>query len=161
MIVFSNTTPFISLACIGQLELLPKLFGKIHVADAVIEECAEGGRIIVPDLRELEWINPAGKVQDTHQSVLLELDRGEKQTIALALAKNADKVLIDERLGRRLAEYLGLNVSGTLGILAKAKTEGLIPSFRDAALAMQVQGIYFNRGLIERLAEHIGESGEP
>lgn len=106
MIVYSNTTPFIALASIGRLELLPKIFGKVHVAEAVIEECAEGGRILV---------------------------------------------------GRRTAEYLGLNVTGTLGVLAKAKTLGLIDSFRDAALAMQQQGIYYNTPLIQRLAQHLGE----
>ena len=51
MIVFSNTTPFIALSSISKLELLPKLFGQIHVVTEVIEECAVGGIIPVPDLR--------------------------------------------------------------------------------------------------------------
>ena len=157
MIVFANTTPFIALASIGQLELLPKLFGKIHVADAVIGECAEGGRIFVPNLLELSWVISAGTIEDAQLSVLLELDRGEKQTIAIAVARKADKIILDERLGRRLAEYLGLSVTGTLVILAKAKSVGLIRSFRSAANAMQQQGIYFNTSLIERLASHLAE----
>jgi predicted nucleic acid-binding protein len=41
--VYSNTTPFIALASIDQLGLLPQIFGKISVAEAVIDECAEGG----------------------------------------------------------------------------------------------------------------------
>jgi len=48
--VFSNTTPFIALASIDRLSLLPELFDQIYVAEAVIDECAEGGRILVPDL---------------------------------------------------------------------------------------------------------------
>lgn len=48
-------------------------------------------------------------------------------------------------------------MTGTLGVLAKAKTLGLIDSFRDAALAMQQQGIYYNILLIHRLAQHLGE----
>jgi hypothetical protein len=51
---------------------------------------------------------------DTALSVLFELDRGEKQTILLAKKHKADKVIIDERMGRSIAEYLELNVVGTL-----------------------------------------------
>ncbi|MBK7673494.1 MAG: UPF0175 family protein [Candidatus Accumulibacter sp.] len=48
VIVFSNTTPFIALASIGQLHLLPQLFGTVHVAESVIGECADGGRLDNP-----------------------------------------------------------------------------------------------------------------
>ena len=58
MIVFSNTTPFIALASIGQSHLLPQLFATVHVAESVIGECAEGGRIVVPALRSLDWVTP-------------------------------------------------------------------------------------------------------
>ena len=157
MIVFSNTTPFIALASIGQLELLPKLFGKVHVAESVIDECAEGGRILVPNLRSLDWVIHVADEKTSTLPILFELDRGEKQTIGLARKHGAAKVIIDERLGRRVAEYLGLSVTGTLGVLAKAKTTGLIPSFHEAAQAMRQQGIHYNAGLITRLAQHLGE----
>jgi predicted nucleic acid-binding protein len=38
VIVFFNTTPFIALASIGQLHLLPQLFGTVRVAESVIGE---------------------------------------------------------------------------------------------------------------------------
>lgn len=53
MKVFSNTTPFIALASIQQLDLLPQLFGQVHVTEEVIGECAVGGPVVVPPLREL------------------------------------------------------------------------------------------------------------
>ena len=112
MIVFSNTTPFIALASIGQLHLLPQLFGTVHVAESVIGECADGGRIVVPALRSLDWVIPVVDEATSGLPVLLELDRGEKQTIILARKYAAHRVIIDERLGRRIAEYLGLNVTG-------------------------------------------------
>lgn len=157
MIIYSNTTPFIALFSIDQLDLLPKIFGKVHVAKAVIDECAEGGRIIVPDLTRLSWIIPMADEVDTALSVLFELDRGEKQTILLAKKYKADKVIIDERMGRSIAEYLELNVVGTLGVLAKGKKLGLIKSFQDTALGMQSQGIYYNTSLIQRIAQQLGE----
>jgi len=157
MIVYSNTTPFIALASIDQLDLLPQLFGKIYVAEAVIAECAAGGRIVVPDLRDLEWVIPVEDEQDAAMPVLFDLDQGEKQTILLAKKKIADKVIIDERIGRQVAEYLGLNITGTLGVLVKAKSLGLIPSFSEAARDMQQQGIRYNKNLIARLAAHLDE----
>jgi predicted nucleic acid-binding protein len=157
VIVFSNTTPFIALASIDKLDLLPQLFNQIHVAESVIEECAEGGRIFVPDLRSLGWIVAIEDEASAGLPFLFELDRGEKQTILLAQKYGAGKVIIDERLGRRVAEYVGLSVTGTLGVLAKAKSSGLIPSFLAAAQAMRQQGIHYNAGLIARLAKHLGE----
>jgi predicted nucleic acid-binding protein len=65
---------------------------------------------------------------------------------------------MDEKLGRNMAEYLGFQVVGTLGVLAKARTQGLIPSFLRTAQDMRAQGIYFNDALIGRIAARIGES---
>ena len=158
MIVFSNTTPFIALSSIDQLDLLPKIFGTVHVATAVIDECAEGGRIMVPSLTQISWVIPVADEASTHLTLLFELDRGEKQTILLAQKNKAEKVIIDERMGRSIAEYLELNVVGTLGVLAKGKQLGLIKSFRDAALDMQSQGIYYNASLINRMAQQLGEA---
>lgn len=50
MIVFSNTTPLIALAGIGQLDLLRAMFGQVHVVRKVMDECAVGGRIMLPSL---------------------------------------------------------------------------------------------------------------
>ncbi len=157
MIVYSNTTPFIALAGIGCLDLLPKIFGEVRVAQAVVDECAEGGRVFVPSLLELDWVIPVPDDPATELTILFELDRGEKQTILLARRDRAEKVIIDERLGRSVAEYLGLDVVGTLGILAKAKTLGLIKSFQDTASLMQQNGVYYNSSLIRRIALHLGE----
>jgi predicted nucleic acid-binding protein len=157
VIVFSNTTPFIALSSIGRLELLPQLFDKIYVAESVASECAEGGRILVPDLKSLDWVVHVADEASSTLPILFELDRGEKQTITLARKYGATRVIIDERLGRRVAEYLDLNVTGTLGVLAKAKSTNLIPSFHEAALAMRQQGIYYNPGLVTRIAHHLGE----
>lgn len=157
MKVFSNTTPFIALASIGRLELLPNLFGQIQVVEDVIGECAAGGLIVVPPLRELNWIVPIVAPVQSAPHVLLELDRGEKATLQAALAERADLVLMDEKIGRNMAEYLGLKVSGTLGVLLKARKAGMISSFRGAAQLMREQGIFYNSALIDRMAATVGE----
>ncbi len=75
----------------------------------------------------------------------------------MASKYQADWVIIDEKIGRNMAEYLGLHVTGTLGVLLKAKQQGLIPSFVQNVNAMQNQGIYFHEALIQKLAKTVGE----
>ncbi|MHB9101611.1 MAG: DUF3368 domain-containing protein [Sulfuricella sp.] len=157
MIVFSNTTPLIALAGINRLDLLHGVFGRIHLAQEVVDECAAGGKILVPELTKLPWVEI---VQSTHPilpSLLLDLDMGELHTLDMAKKLRADRVIIDERIGRNLAEYIGLSVIGTLGVLLKAKQLGLIPSFSDAVSAMQENGIHYHPALVEKLIKHAGE----
>jgi len=155
--VFSNTTPFIAFASIDKITLLPQVFESIYIAESVYEECAEGGPVFVPDLKQEPWINIVADDNAVSLPVQFELDRGEKQTIALALQHDADVILMDERIGRRVAEYFGIRVTGTLGVLAKAKSMGLISSFHETAMDMRAQGIFFNVNLITRLATYLGE----
>ncbi|ASF47592.1 DUF3368 domain-containing protein [Methylovulum psychrotolerans] len=157
MIVFSNTTPIIALSSIQHLDLLPKLFGHIYLVNEVVEECEVGGAITVPSLRNLEWLTIIDSTPISHTSLLLELDKGEKHTLDMAEKLQADWVLIDEKIGRNMAEYLGLRVTGTLGVLLKAKQQGLIPSFLECVTAMQSHGIYYHPPLIKKLLSHISE----
>ena len=77
MIVFSNTTPIIALASIGRLDLMPRLFGQVHVVSDVIDECAAGGAIPVPRLHTLDWVMEVVSTPVANPLMLLELDRGE------------------------------------------------------------------------------------
>lgn len=80
-----------------------------------------------------------------------------QETIELACARKADLVIIDEKLGRNHAEFLGLKITGTLGVLLKAKQMGLISSFMAMAEKMRAQGIRYSPALVARLAASIGE----
>jgi uncharacterized protein len=158
MIVFSNTTPFIALSSIDQLDLLPKLFGEVYVVIEVEEECKAGGLIHVPALSTLPWVKLIESKPLLNRMVLLELDKGEKYTIDMACQFKADRVIIDEKIGRNIAEYLGLSVTGTLGILLAAKQKGWIDSFSDCVKNMQKKGIYYHSGLVKKLATTVNET---
>ncbi len=90
--------------------------------------------------------------------MFLELDKGEKHTLDMAQKYHADWVLIDEKIGRNMAEYLDLHVTGTLGVLLKAKQQGLIMSFLECVTTMRNHGIYYHPDLIKKLLNQIGES---
>ncbi len=123
MIVFSNTTPFIALSSIDKLDLLPLLFSELCVVPEVVEECSVGGSVEVPDLSGLPWINVVPSTAYIHSHFLLELDKGEKYTIHAACTSKANLVIIDEKIGRNIAEYMGLSVIGHLGGFVKCQTK--------------------------------------
>ena len=157
MIVFSNTTPLIALAGINRLDLLQAIFGRIHLVQEVVDECAAGGKILVPELTGLTWVEIVQSTPPVLPSLLLDLDRGELHTLDMAKKKQADWVIIDERIGRNLAEYIGLRVIGTLGVLLKAKQLGLIPNFSDTVTGMLANGIHYHPALVEKLIKYAGE----
>jgi uncharacterized protein len=141
MIVVCNTSPIIALACAGQLELLRAVYTQIVVPDAVFEEItvAGAGEPGAREIGEASWV----KRQAVRNALLvtalrLELDAGEAEAIALAVESKADLILLDERIGRRAAQRLGLTVVGTLGVLIAAKDRGLLAAVRPVLDALRV-----------------------
>lgn len=142
VIVVCNTSPIIALAGARQLELLRAVYTQIVVPDAVFEEItvAGAGEPGAREVAEAPWIKRQTVGNTPLVTALrLELDAGEAETIALAIECNANLILLDERIGRRAAQRLGLAVVGTLGVLIAAKDQGLLAAVKpvlDALLKM-------------------------
>jgi predicted nucleic acid-binding protein len=131
MIVVSDTSPILSLALIGQLELLRDLYGTILIPGAVRSEISATDQNDARDVDRAEWIITRPIVPDVVLKLLLrEVDQGEAEAIGLALQSNADVLLIDERKARHLAAYLELGVVGLLDVLQEAKQRQLITSVK-------------------------------
>lgn len=102
--VISNTTPLINLLKINKLELLKTLYGKVIVPYSVYLEIEEGKRKrYYSDIKSYSWIEIIELKNKESLKFLLDLDKGEAETIALAQELNCDLALIDEKLGRRYA----------------------------------------------------------
>ncbi len=54
------------------------------------------------------------------------LHDGECAAIALAMELGADRLIIDEALGRKIAAEKGIKIVGTVGVLETAAARGLI-----------------------------------
>ena len=77
----------------------------------------------------------------------LDLDLGEAEVIVLATEIRADLVIIDETLGRRFTKHANLRITGTLGVLVKAKQMGIVKEISPLIEAMQGQGIWISEKL--------------
>lgn len=164
MIVVSNTSPLTSLAAIGQFELLRKLYGEIRIAEGVWGELNKGGRRH-PGSHEVEsasWIRRQ-EASDQNLVVVLrrDLDRGEAETLALAIELKANLVLLDEQEARRAASRLGLRSIGVLGILLQAKRLGAIEEIRSLLNALRLQaGFFLGDRLYQEVLELAGERAD-
>jgi predicted nucleic acid-binding protein len=157
MTVVSNTTPLIALAGIGQLDTLRVLYGQIRIPPEVFAEYQAGLQVPpgFPSLDSVAWI----VVQSAPMPSLVptSLDPGEAAAISLALAIQAELVLIDEQDGRAAARQLGLAVSGSLGALIDAKKRGHLPLIRPYVDQMIAQGRYISPRLRRRVLALAGE----
>ncbi|MBI2848812.1 MAG: DUF3368 domain-containing protein [Chloroflexi bacterium] len=161
MIVVSNTSPLTNLAAIGQPELLRRLFGTVFIPEAVLEELCLAGLEGLEDKEspKLPWLETHSVSNRTLvQSLLLELDKGEAEAIALAVELKADLLLLDERLARRVASRLGLRFVGLLGLLLEAKHRGFIVGVKPVLDALTAKaGFWVGRELYARVLEAAGE----
>ena len=82
---------------------------------------------------------------------------GEASVIQLALDEEIDLVCIDERKGRRAAGAVGLRVTGTLGLLSRAKALGILSAVRPFVERLDREGEWFDRALVARVLAAIGE----
>jgi predicted nucleic acid-binding protein len=141
MKVIVNATPLIALGGINQLELLNQLFDEVIIPDAVYEEVVIKGakKTGAIDLQKADWIK-IEKVtsKTTIEPLLLGLDQGELAVIQLGLLINPDFVIIDEKLGRRIAKIMGLSVKGTLGILVAGFYAGYLAKQETLDLVQQL-----------------------
>ncbi|MES1245288.1 MAG: DUF3368 domain-containing protein [Acidobacteriota bacterium] len=160
-IVVSNTSPITSLAAIGHFDLLRELFGRIHIAQGVWAELNQGGRRH-PGSQEVEsasWIERHGVENRNFVTILRrDLDRGEAETLALALELKAGLVLLDEQEGRHAASRLGLQPLGVLGILLQAKRLQKIEEVRSRLNALRRQAGFFLGDRLYR--EVLAQAGE-
>jgi predicted nucleic acid-binding protein len=127
-LVVADTSPLFYLLSIGHIDLLPRLFGKVFIPDAVHTElCHPAAPALVREwtARLPVWVEVAS-VETLDDAALLPLGAGERAAITLALSIHADLILIDERKGTRVALGKGFEVAGTLGVLALAARRGLV-----------------------------------
>jgi predicted nucleic acid-binding protein len=156
--VIVNSTPVIGLANIGRLDVLRQMYGTITIPQAVFDEI-KSPSVLKQVKANRDWIF-IEQINDASQKQMYraKLHAGEVEVMILAQEHEGDHlVIIDDGPARRTAEYLGLTLTGTIGVLIKAKGKGLIGAVMPVISIMEKQGIYFSDDLKARVKRVAGE----
>jgi predicted nucleic acid-binding protein len=137
MAIIVDTSCLIILSKIGKLDCLKRLFKEILIPQSVLNEFGER----VPDFIEV-YRKPIDS--KTLQRPQTSLDKGESEVIALAIEKNAEGVVIDEKKGRKVAKRMGIKVIGTLGLLTLAYRKGIVEDIEQVIKEVKAQGFFIS-----------------
>lgn len=158
--VVCNSSPLIHLSKIGSLSLLKDFFKEIIVPEAVYRECVVEGenREDARKIAKVKWIKVL-KIRDEKlkRAFMMELDEGESEVLVLALEESADLILLDDYEARRVARSFGLKITGTIGILIRAKLEGKVESLKDEIEKLMKTGFWLNKELYEKILRNMNE----
>lgn len=154
-----TTGPILAItAALGDLNVL-QVYRRVLVPLEVCQEVLTGGptRFAVTEFEAAEWLRKQTQLLNIMPVLLNTLDLGEAAVIQLALNEYVDTVCIDESVGRRMARLNGLKVTGSIGVLLRAKREGSEFSMRQAIKCMQSHGVWLSRQVIAFALKQAGE----
>ncbi len=128
MTVITNSGPLMALAKLGLLHLLPQLYGKVLLPEAVYSEVVSTGRergysdalFVQAEIKTGRLVVDRKNVELPPDISILPLDAGEKEVLFTALCEKADMVLLDDLKARQEAKARDLTVKGTLGVIVQA-----------------------------------------
>jgi predicted nucleic acid-binding protein len=166
MVVLCDAGPVIALAKLNRLDLLAELYEEVQIPRAVYDEVVvQGFARGAPDAltvrlfwRRRDW--PVVDVPDTVLSAYeppVILDPGETEVLALAQTLDSVLVLMDDEVARAEARRLGIDVCGTLGVLARAFREDVL-SWEQTELLIRELGARPDIWIGEKLCEWVLES---
>jgi len=161
MIIVSDTSPIRYLVLIRAIDVLKALFGEIIIPPIVAAELSHPNTPVpVRDWFQScpSWIKVRAPLK---VDVIDRIDPGEMEAIALALELDADRLLIDDRAGKKAAKNSGISAVGTLAILDLAGKQGLLDFSQSLSELENKTNFRMSPTLRDRLlAEHRKTSSE-
>jgi predicted nucleic acid-binding protein len=129
MIVIADTSPLNYLVLIGEAEVLPRLYGRVVIPEAVLRELRnpEAPATVAEWIAQPPaWLEVHGRTPPSDPGLRF-LGEGEREAITLAMQHRQEALLLmDEGYGRREASRRNLCITGTLGVLNDAASRGWV-----------------------------------
>ena len=146
-IVVSDSTCLIGLERVGKLDILPALFDSVVIPPEVGREF--GGKF--------DWLIVENVTNNLLVAALqMTVDAGEAEAIALASEKNCLPIT-DDKQARAAAKRLGVSIIRTVGILIRAKQNGIISEIKPILNALDENEFRISRALREEALKIVGE----
>lgn len=155
-IVIADTGALISLALVGEVNILSQLFDDFFIAEAVWLELnnydnPNFDRTILLQLKD-KVVPIKGK---NHLATLM--DFGESESVILYEELKASWLLIDDQKARSFAESLDINCIGSIGLLVLAKKKNILSQLRPIFESWLKNGRYFSRNLLNDILKQSNE----
>ena len=157
MILVADCSALVALSVCGSLNLLEHLFASVVVPETVYIEATQ------PDKKQAQALKTflQGKVRQVNLETYVFLDAyadaGETEAMLLYKQLAADKLLIDDKRGRKVAKINQISTIGSLGVLLVAKEKGLIVEVAPLLQQIEQSDIYLSPDLIATVLELAGE----
>lgn len=152
-----NTGPLIALiAAMGDLSFLSSMYERILVPFEVCREIASGGKtgFAISEFNAATFLGKQQDPLDISPFLANSLDLGEAAVIQLALDEGIRTVCIDEVVGRRVARLNGLDLTGSIGVLIRARKMGNPFSMRKAIERMRENGVWLSEKVVRIALSH-------
>jgi predicted nucleic acid-binding protein len=128
-VVVADTSPINYLVMIGEISILPQLYGQILIPAEVMRELTAGGtpaEVRSWALAPPGWLLVCNVPFSPPDSALNDLDDGERAAILLAQQQPGALLIVDDSDGRAEAKRRGIANTGTLGVLRAAAVRQLV-----------------------------------
>ncbi len=153
-----NASPLILLGKAKQLDWLASL-GTVIIPSAVADEIRAGrpddpARGFVEAPSQAEWITDVPANGDV---LAWDLGPGETAVISWAIEHPDYEAVLDDAAARRCGGVFGIQLRGTLSLVALAKKRGWVPACRPVFAQMLEAGLFVSPALVEQVARSVGE----
>jgi predicted nucleic acid-binding protein len=157
--VVTNTSPLLYLHQLGCIEILGALYSSVLVPQSVVDELEAGGTggHDVPRVTNLSWATVVSSPNVTLLGLATDLGRGESEAIAIAHERST-LLILDDGLARRHAGLIGVEVTGTLGVILRARNEGHLPRVTPLVIRLTELGFHLSSQTRDAFLKLAGES---
>jgi predicted nucleic acid-binding protein len=148
-VIIADSSCLIVLHKIGYLQLLQKCYVEVIVTQEIAAEFGQS----LPD-----WIIIRPTPQNLLKLVIeMGIDLGEASALALALELNECTVVLDDLKARKVAEGLGIQITGTFGVVASAKQRGIISFAKPIFDLILETNFRTSKTLVQKILNKLGE----